>query len=62
MTIGWIEEFVRDGQAVDCFEVPAESLGLAWTDLAPQSMWQQFGLFSLCLSAATVVWLRYGKA
>ena len=50
MTIGWIEEFVRDGKAVDGFEVRDDEKRHAWAGYDLDSRMSALGLCGLTLS------------
>jgi hypothetical protein len=52
MTIGWVEEYVRDGKAVDGFDGSAGLSTQNW-DIA----WPALGCCGLGFSVATLIWL-----
>jgi hypothetical protein len=56
MTIGWIEEFVRDGKAVNGFEVHGDGKRDAWPDL--NVTLSALGLCGLALSVTSLFWWR----
>jgi hypothetical protein len=58
MTIGWIEEFVRDGKAVDGFEVHDDEKRLTWADHGFDGTLSTLGLCGLALSVTSLFWLR----
>ena len=58
MTIGWIEEFVRDGKAVDGFDVQGDEKRDSWASYEFDGMLSALGLCSLVLSVYGLFWLR----
>jgi len=58
MTIGWIEEFVRDGKAVDGFEVCGDAKLDAWAGYGLDGTLSALGLCGLALSVTSLFWLR----
>jgi hypothetical protein len=58
MTIGWIEEFVRDGKAVDGFEVHDDEKRHAWAGFEFDGTLSTLGLCGLALSVTSIFWLR----
>jgi len=59
MTIGWIEEFVRDGKAVDGFEVRGDDEKRdTWADYGIDGRLSALGLCGLALSITSLFWLR----
>ena len=59
MTIGWIEEFVRDGMAVDGFEVRDDNgKRYAVADHNVNAKLPALALCGLAVSIATHLWLR----
>jgi hypothetical protein len=60
MTIGWIEEFVRDGKAVDGFEVHDDDHKKrnAWMGYDIDSTFSALGLCGLGLSVTALFWMR----
>jgi hypothetical protein len=58
MTIGWIEEFVRDGRAVDGFEVRNDEKRYVWAAYDLDGTMSVLGLCGLALSVTSLFWLR----
>jgi hypothetical protein len=58
MTIGWIEEFVRDGRAVDGFEVRDGEKWYAFAGWDLDGTLPALGLCGLALSVTGLFWSR----
>lgn len=58
MTIGWIEEFVRDGKAVDGFEVRDYGKRYALAGYGSDGTLSALALCGLTLSITSLFWLR----
>lgn len=58
MTIGWIEEFVRDGKAVDGFEVRDAGKRGVLAGYELDGTLSALGLCGLALSITSLFWLR----
>jgi hypothetical protein len=58
MTIGWVEEFVRDGKAVDGFEVHVDGKRSAWASYDFDGTLSALELCGLALSVTSLFYLR----
>jgi hypothetical protein len=58
MTIGWIEEFVRDGKAVNGFEVRDDGKRYAWAGYDFDGTLSVPRLCGLALLVTGLFWLR----
>ena len=58
MTIGWIEEFVRDGKPVDGFEVRDDEKRDAWAGPEFGGTLSALALCGLTVSITGLFWLR----